>query len=124
MIFPGMGWNGGSIQESLNRESESESEVAQSCPTLCNPVHHSPPDSSVRRILQVRILEWVAISFSKGSSDPGIELRSPTSQADALTSEPPRRGHKILKEEFLFTMLKKGERILLAEELPKQRYIV
>ena len=41
---------------------ESESEVAQSCPTLCNPVYCSPPDSSVHRILQARILEWVAIS--------------------------------------------------------------
>ena len=98
--------------------------LSQWCLILCDPMDHGLPSSSVHRILQVRILEWVAISFSKGSSDPGIELRSPTSQADALTSEPPRRGHKILKEEFLFTMLKKGERILLAEELPKQRYIV
>ena len=45
-------------------------EVAQSCPTLCNPVDCSPPDSSVHRILQARILEWVAISFSRGSSQP------------------------------------------------------
>ena len=45
-----------------------ESEVAQSCPTLCDPVDCSPPGSSVHGILQARILEWVAISFSKGSS--------------------------------------------------------
>ena len=38
--------------------------VAQSCPTLCNPMDYSPSDSSVHRILQARILEWVAISFS------------------------------------------------------------
>ena len=37
----------------------------QSCPTLCNPVDSSPPGSPVPGILQVRILEWVAISFSK-----------------------------------------------------------
>ena len=43
-------------------------EVAQSCPTLCDPVDCSPPGSSVRGILQARILEWVAISFSRGSS--------------------------------------------------------
>ena len=49
---------------------ESESEVAQSCPTLCDPVDCSPPGSSVHGILQARILEWVAISFSKGSSRP------------------------------------------------------
>ena len=46
------------------------SEVAQSCPTLCNPMDCSPPASSVHGILQARILEWVAISFSRGSSRP------------------------------------------------------
>ena len=46
------------------------SEVAQSCPTLCNFVDCSPPDSSIHGILQARILEWVAISFSRGSSRP------------------------------------------------------
>ena len=44
-------------------QSESESEVAQSCPTLCDPVDCSPPGSSVHGILQARILEWVSISF-------------------------------------------------------------
>ena len=43
---------------------ESESEVSQSCPTLCDPVDCSLPGSSVHGILQARILEWVAISFS------------------------------------------------------------
>ena len=47
-----------------------ESEVAQSCPTLCDPVDCSLPGSSVHGILQARILEWVAISFSRGSSRP------------------------------------------------------
>ena len=46
------------------------SKVAQSCPTLCNPVDCSLPGSSVHGILQARILEWVAISFSRGSSRP------------------------------------------------------
>ena len=36
----------------------------QSCPTLCNPIDSSPPGSSVPGILQARILEWVATSFS------------------------------------------------------------
>ena len=40
----------------------------QSCPTLCNPMDCSPPGSSVHGILQARILEWVAISFFRGSS--------------------------------------------------------
>ena len=38
----------------------------QLCPTLCDPVDGSPPGSSVCGILQARILEWVAISFSRG----------------------------------------------------------
>ena len=49
---------------------KSESEVAQLCPTLWDPVDCSLPGSSVHRILQARILEWVAISFSRGSSQP------------------------------------------------------
>ena len=42
----------------------------QSCLTLCNPMDCSPPASPVHRILQARRLEWVAISFSGGSSQP------------------------------------------------------
>ena len=44
--------------------------VVQSCPTLWNPVDCSPPGSSVHRIFQARILEWAAISLSRGSSRP------------------------------------------------------
>ena len=49
----------------------------------------SPPGSSVHGIFQARVLEWVAISFSRDLPDPGIEPRSPALQADALLSEPP-----------------------------------
>ena len=41
--------------------------IAQSCPIVCDPMDCSPPGSSVHGILQARILEWVAISFSRGS---------------------------------------------------------
>ena len=51
-----------------NPQTLNESEVAQSCPTLCDPVDCSPPGSSIHGILQARILEWVAISFSRESS--------------------------------------------------------
>ena len=44
--------------------------AAQSCPTLCDPTDCSSPGSSVHGILQARILEWVAIPFSRGSSQP------------------------------------------------------
>ena len=46
------------------------SEVAQSCPTLCDPMDCSPPGSLVRGIFQAWILKRVAISFSRGSSQP------------------------------------------------------
>ena len=49
---------------------ESESEVAQSCPTLCYPMDCSLQGSSLHGILLARVLEWVAISFSRGSSWP------------------------------------------------------
>ena len=45
----------------------------QSCPILCNPIDGSPPGSSVHGVLQARILEWVAISSSRGSSRPRNE---------------------------------------------------
>ena len=44
--------------------------VAQLCLTLCNPMDYSPPGSSVHEIFQPRTLEWDAISFSRGSSQP------------------------------------------------------
>ena len=44
--------------------------VAQSCPTLCEPVDCSPPGFSVHGILQASILEWVAMPFFRGSSKP------------------------------------------------------
>jgi len=49
---------------------------------------YSPPVSSVHGILQARILEWVAIRFSRDLPNPGIKPRSPALQADSLLSEP------------------------------------
>ena len=51
-----------------NKNYISESEIAQSCLTLCDPIDCSLPGSSFHGILQARVLEWVAISFSRGSS--------------------------------------------------------
>ena len=44
--------------------------VTQSCPILCNPMDCSPPGSTVQGIFQARILEWIAIPFSRGYSQP------------------------------------------------------
>ena len=53
-----------------NEEKKVKLLVARSCPTLCNPMDCSPPGSSVHGILQARMLEWVAISFSRAYSQP------------------------------------------------------
>ena len=45
-----------------------ELQASQSCPTLCGPMNCSLPGSFIHRIFQARVLEWVAISFSRGSS--------------------------------------------------------
>ena len=49
--------------------------VTQSCLIVCSPMEWGPPGSSVRGIFQARILEWVAISFSRGSSQPRNQTR-------------------------------------------------
>ena len=49
--------------------------VAQSCPTLCDPMGCSQPGSSVHGILQARIMEWIATPFSRGSSRPRDRTR-------------------------------------------------
>ena len=64
-------------------KKQREVKVAQSCPTLCNPM-----DCIVHGILQARILEWVAFPFSMDLPNPGIEPRSPVLQADSLPAEP------------------------------------
>ena len=51
------------------------SAVAQLCPTLCDPMSCSLPGSSVHRIFQAIVLEWIAISFSRGSSQPRDRTR-------------------------------------------------
>ena len=53
----------------------SEGEVAQLCPTRCSPMDCSLPGSSIHGIFQARVLEWVAISFSTGSSRPRDRTR-------------------------------------------------
>ena len=72
-----------------------ESEVAQSCPILCNPMDCSLPGSSVPGIFQARVLEWVKFPSPGDLPNPGIEPRSPALQADALPSEPPGKNYNL-----------------------------
>ena len=55
--------------------------VAESCLTLCKPRDCSPPGASTHRLLQARILEWVAIPFSRGSSPPKDQTHVSVSSA-------------------------------------------
>ena len=74
--------------------------VTQLCPTLCDLMDCSPPSISVHGILLARILEWLAIPFSRESSQPTMKSRSPAMQADSLPSEPPRKPHISLNNTF------------------------
>ena len=64
------------------------SEVAQSCPTLCDPMDCSLPGSSVHGILQARILEWVTIPSPGELPNLEIELMSPALTSRFFTAEP------------------------------------
>ena len=75
--------------------------VSQTCLILYDRLDCSPPGSSVHGILQARILEWVAISFSRGSSWPGIEPRSPALQEDPLQTEPPGTPRYFTEDQYL-----------------------
>ena len=67
----------------------------------CNPMDCSPPGSSVHGILQARILEQVAISFSGDLSNPGIQPTCPASAGRFFTAEPPRKTKHIIGTHLL-----------------------
>ena len=75
--------------ETKNFPVWSESESPQVCPTLCDPT------DIVHGILQARILEWVALPFSRGSSNPGVKPRSPILQVGSLPAESPGKPKNI-----------------------------
>ena len=72
--------------------SDSTDLVTQLCLTLCDPIDYSPPGSSVHKDFQARILEWVAIPFSRGSSQSRHRTWIAL-QADFLQSEPLGKLH-------------------------------
>ena len=63
-VIQEMANNGTRIMTAVEIVTAAAAKSLQSCPTLCDPIEGSPPDSAVPGILQVRTLEWVAISFS------------------------------------------------------------
>ena len=72
-LLPTLGFSISSFSSCFRCESERE--VAQSCPTLCNPMNCSLSSSSVHGIFQARVLDWIAISFSRGFSQPRNQTR-------------------------------------------------
>ena len=77
----------------LSGKSESVSPLVMS--KFCNPMDRSPPGSTIHGISQARMLQWVAISFSRGSSQPRGRILwriAPTLQVDSLPSVPPGKS--------------------------------
>jgi len=68
--------------------------VAHSCPAICDPMDCGLLGSSVHGILQARILEWVAVPFSRGPFDPAIECTFSTLPVGSLPSDPPGKPKK------------------------------
>ena len=68
----------------------------QSCLIRCDAMDFRLPGSFVNGILQARILEWVAMPSSRGSSQPRDQTRSPTLQVDSLLTEPPGKFSLLL----------------------------
>ena len=80
--------------------------VAQSCPTLCDPVDGSPPGSSVREVLQARILGWVAMPSSRGSSRPRNWVQVSCTAGTFFTLWATRETHHHAGSKYLFVYTK------------------
>ena len=106
-----------------NQAQQSSMLSPQSCPTLCHTMDCSPPDSSVRGVFQGRILEWTAITFSRGSSRPR------RSAGDSVVKNPPARAGdagELQENRGRFLGWENGQRSLLgyvqSMGLPRLRY--
>ena len=79
------------------------SEVAQSCPTLCDPMDCSLPGSPIHGIFQARILEGVAISSSRWSSQPRDQTQVSRIVGKRFTTQPPGKPNTNFKYYNLFS---------------------
>ena len=80
---------------------DAAAKLLQSCPTLCNPIDGSPPGSSIPGVLQARLLECVAISFSNACIHAKLLQSCPT-LCDPMESSPPGSSvHRILQARIL-----------------------
>ena len=91
--MPGVSVPSASLWPQAAGRSESESEVTQSCSTLCDPMDYSLSGPSVHGISQARVLEWIDISFSSGSSRPRNQTRVSHTAGRCFTVWATRRPH-------------------------------
>ena len=82
--------------------------VAQSCLPLCEPMDCSPPGSPIHGMLQARILDWVAMPSSRGSSKPQIEPASPALAGRFFTMEPSASPPSNTERGSLYRRLERG----------------
>ena len=80
--------------------------ISQSCSTLCDSKDCNPPGASLHGVLQARILQWVAILFSRDLPDPRIKLKSLTLQASFLPSELPGKPYFIILCVYIYIIYK------------------
>ena len=78
---------------------------AQSCPTLCDSMDCSPPGSSFHGIFQARVLEWAAISSSRGTSQPWYQTHFSCIAGRFFTTELPRKSFESQRGEQLIIVL-------------------
>ena len=90
-----LNWKEGKILEQWLKKRV---EVAQLCPAFCDTMDYSLPGSSVHGILQARMLEWVAIPFSRGSSQPRDRTRVSCAAGRFFIVYGPRDARKVGKE--------------------------
>ena len=93
--------------------------VAQLCLTLFDPVDWDPPGSSILGILWARILEWVAISFSRGSFQPGN--RTQVSRIVERPSEPPGKPKWSKSKMFLIVLSSARELLRTCSWMEKRK---
>ena len=75
---------------------KSESEVAQSCPTLSDPMDCSPPGSSIHGIFQARVLEWGAIAFSQHQLFESKKKHYDEATVESSLGSPPKIKHSFM----------------------------
>ena len=90
--------------------------MLQSCLTLCDPMDSSPPGSSVSGILQARILKWVAISSSRGSSQPMDQTLVSCVAGELFIAEPWWKDFFVLKAFYdsIFFILMESRLIIMS----------